>query len=144
MFLRASDYPAVFRREEVFYIVHVFDLVSLLDFVQLPIEPHKYALAEQDTVVILFEANIVYTTIIDREDLPVRFYLQFQFRSQVKPHHVKYEMQCFLAGAKGLLYHPYIGSSISSPQISPSPFLQDLLSPSDRSMRGIGWQNTGL
>ena len=83
MFLRASDYPAVFRREEVFYIVHVFDLVSLLDFVQLPIEPHKYALAEQDTVVILFEANIVYTTIIDREDLPVRFYLQFQFRSQV-------------------------------------------------------------
>lgn len=62
MFLRASDYPAVFRREEVFYIVHVFDLVSLFDFVQLPIESHKYALTEQDTVVILFEAHIVYTT----------------------------------------------------------------------------------
>lgn len=85
MFLRASDYPAVFRRKEVFYIVNVFDLVSLLHLVKFLIEPHKYALSEQDTVVILFETHIVNTTIIDREDLPVRFYLQFQFRCQVKP-----------------------------------------------------------
>lgn len=92
MFLRASDYPAVFRRKEVFYIVNVFDLVSLLHLVKFLIEPHKDALSEQDTVVILFETHIVNTTIIDREDLPVRFYLQFQFRCQVNP--IMSSMKC--------------------------------------------------
>ena len=48
---------------------------------------------------VLFESHIINATSINREYLPVAFNLYFQFATQVKPHHVEYEMQCLFVSA---------------------------------------------
>ena len=100
MFLRASDYPAIFRWKEVFYRCFVFDLILLSDFLELLIESGEYAFPQQDSIMVLLKAHKVNATIINWKDLPVRFYLYFKLRTKIKPYHIQYEMQCLFATAE--------------------------------------------
>lgn len=43
MLLATSDYPAIFRREEVFYIAFIFDFVLLDGATEFLVESHENA-----------------------------------------------------------------------------------------------------
>lgn len=81
MFLRASDYPAIFRRKEVFERCFIFDLILTFNLVEFGVKPFQNTFAEQYAVMVCLKSYIVNTTIIDWEYLPVRFDLHFQFSS---------------------------------------------------------------
>ena len=73
MLLITSDYPAILRRKQVLNIILITDLVLCLCLFQLLVESQQNPLSQEYSVMILFESNIVYTTIINWEYLPVRF-----------------------------------------------------------------------
>ena len=102
MFLRTSDYPAILRRIEVLKIIFISDLVLILGLAPLGVEPQQNALAEQNTVVVLLESHVINTSRINRKYLPVRFNLQFQFRSHIQTNHIQEPVQSFLAAIQ---YH---------------------------------------
>lgn len=83
MFLRASDYPAIFRWKEVFERCFIFDLILTAHLVELCVEPFENTFAEQYSIMVGFETHIVNTPIIDWEYLPVGFDLYFQFSTQI-------------------------------------------------------------
>lgn len=100
MLLTTSNYPTIFRREEVLDVFFVFDLVLHACLFHFLVESHQYALPEQYTVVILLESHVVYTTIINREYLPILFDLQLQLSTQVQAEHIQDAVQLFLAFSK--------------------------------------------
>lgn len=102
MFLRTSDYPAILRRIEVLKIIFISDLVLILGFAPLGVEPQQNALAEQNTVVVLLESHVINTSRINRKYLPVVLNFQFQFSPGIQTNHIQNPVQSFLAAIQ---YH---------------------------------------
>jgi hypothetical protein len=81
----------------VLKIILILDEVFFLHTVPFLVEPQQDALSEQYAVVVLPETNVVNASVIHREYLPVRFYLQLQLGACEQADHVQKPMQPFLA-----------------------------------------------
>lgn len=102
MFLRASDYPAIFRAVEVLKIIFIRNEVLFPCLIPFFVEPQQNALSEQDAVVVLLESHVVNPSCINRKYLPVGLNLQFQFGSKIQSNHIHQPVQPLLAAVQ---YH---------------------------------------
>lgn len=85
MLLTTPDNPPVFRREQVLYVGCISDRSVTGYAVGLFVELIQYALSEQHPEMVLLISYKINTSIVNREYLPIRFYLHFQLRCQNNP-----------------------------------------------------------